>query len=471
MIYIDLYSKKPKYEQIYEQIKAEIDSGVRRVGDVLEGSRTLARTLQVSRNTVDAAYGQLVAEGYITNCRGIGFIVEAIPQSLGNQKKHRMYQEKKTIQSEEKSTVYDLTNGNHTRDLFPVKLWKRCMWECLLRAEADEYFATMCEGQGILALRSCLKEYLAKIRGLSCEEEQIVITCGLQQSLDLVCKILPSERRSVYVEEPGYNKAVAVLKNNDRNVNTIRVDKKGLVTGELELNSDVCAIYTTPSNQFPTGSILPIGRRYELLEWARKNDSYIIEDDYDSELRYYAKPIPSLQSIDEEERVIYMGTFSKALSPALRMAYVVLPKPMLKKYRERFADYNCTVSVINQYVVAELFKTGQYERHVRRMGQIYRKRLEEFKRCFSDWGNKIKIHENGSGQYFLMEFSGRYTQERLIELAGEQGVKVYPVMQFWHDRAECPDNMIFVGFSKIAIKDIEDCVKRLKYAWRTILEE
>lgn len=469
MICIDLYSEKPKYEQIYEQIKTEIDTGARRAGDVLEGSRTLACTLQVSRNTVDAAYGQLAAEGYIVNRRGIGFVVEVLPKSFCNSKKQKECGTVKPVQEEQTTIRYDLTNGSHTRDLFPVKLWKRCMSECLMRADMDEYFATMCEGQGVLALRSCLKEYLAKIRGLNCEEDQIVITCGLQQSLDCVCKLLESGRRSVYMEEPGYNKAAAVLKNNARKVITIKVDEKGIVTRDLKCNRDVCAIYTTPSNQFPTGSILPISRRYELLEWARENDSYVIEDDYDSELRYYAKPIPSLQSIDEDGRVIYMGTFSKALSPALRMAYMVLPKPLLKKYKEQFADYNCMVSVINQHVVAELFKTGQYERHVRRMGQIYRKRLEEFKRCFSDFGNKIKIHENGSGQYFLLEFPGKYTQERMIALAKEQGVRVYSVMQFWHDRAECPNNMIFIGFSKIAIKDIEDCVKRLKCAWNEIL--
>ncbi len=267
------------------------------------------------------------------------------------------------------------------------------------------------------------------------------------------------------MEEPGYHKATAVFQNNGFAIQTVPIDENGIIVSKLPTMSENYAIYSTPSHQFPTGVTMPIGRRFELLEWANSHNSYVLEDDFDSELRYYAKPIPSLQSIDTNNKVIYLGTFSKALSPTLRMGYMILPPQLLELYLNKFQDYNCTAPVLNQYVIARLIETGEYDRHIRRLNHVFRKRLECFFNEFSDVNGKIVISGNGSGQYFLLKFTSAPDQAQLISQALKYGVRVYPTMQFWQEKADCPPNTLFLGFSKIDVKDIPDCVQRLKMAW------
>jgi GntR family transcriptional regulator/MocR family aminotransferase len=470
MIYIAKESKEPLYMQIYSQLKEEILNGSIKEGEVLAGSRGLAKTLNISRNTVDNAYSQLLAEGYITPRKGIGYTVTKLPEIKLNQlPKPSSININCTPISQHKNrqeVLYDLTNSSHTSDLFPKSLWRRYTLECLERLESEAKISSLLDKQGELYLRRNLLSYLKRIRGVHCNENQIVITCGLQQSLEYICKLLPNNKATVLIEEPGYNKAITVFVNNGMKVQTVPVDGNGIAISKLPVLENACAVYSTPSHQFPTGVTLPIGRRYELLEWAEKNWVYIIEDDFDSEQRYYAKPIPSLQSIDRNDCVIYLGTFSKALSPSIRMGYMILPPQLLDVYFKKFATYNSTVPLLNQYVIGRLIETGQYDRHVRRLNNVFRKRLELFLLEFADVKEKVKLSGNGSGQYFLLEFSAKTSQNELIEKALQYGVRVYSTMQFWQEKADCPPNTLFLGFSKIDIKDIPDCVARLKKAWK-----
>lgn len=465
MIYLDRNNEKPLYMQIYTQIVKEIMDGTLKENQVLQGTRGLAKTLHVSRNTVDNAYSQLLAEGYIFARKGIGYVVMKVPELKVN----RQHPQRKSFiehnQINDNGIIYDLTNSSQTSDLFPKSLWKRYTLECLEDLENQKKLSSGLEKQGELYLRQNLLSYLKRIRGVHCDESQIIITAGIQQSLEYICKLLYKDKGTVLIEEPGFNKAVAVFHNNKVAVKTVPVDNNGLVVSELPVLEDMYAVYTTPSHQFPTGVTLPIGRRYELLKWAKENHVYIIEDDFDSEQRYYAKPIPSLQSIDHDNSVIYLGTFSKALSPSIRMGYMILPPQLLDIYLKTFENYNCTVPLLNQYVIGKLIETGQYDRHIRRLNNIFRKRLELFLKEFSDVKEKIKLSSNGTGQYFLVEFSKMTNQHELITKALEQGVRVYSTMQFWQDKAECPPNTLFLGFSKIALEDIPDCVSRLKRAW------
>lgn len=468
MVFIDRNSKEPLYMQIYLQIKKEILDGSRKEGEVLEGTRGLAKTLHVSRNTVDCAYSQLLAEGYIASKKGIGYYVMKVPQiKVGNRKiPNRLSIGKKPAELAAKHQVsYDLTNSSYTSDLFPKRLWRRYTLECLDRLDQEARISSYQDKQGELYLRKNLLSYLKRIRGVCCDESQIIITCGIQQSLEYICKLLSCNKATILMEEPGFDKAVSVFANNGIGVQTVPVDKKGIVVSKLPPIDHVSAIYSTPSHQFPTGATLSIGRRYELLEWAKERNIYIIEDDFDSELRYYHKPIPSLQSIDSDNRVIYLGTFSKTLSPSIRMGYMILPPQLLEIYNDLFRTYNASVPLLNQYVIGRLIETGDYERHIRRLNNVFRKRLELFLAEFSEVKDKIDISGNGSGQYFLLKFSEKVKQEELIERALEQGVRVYSTMRFWQDKAACPPNTLFLGFSKIKLEDIPDCVARLKKAW------
>lgn len=471
MITLNRQSSDPLYMQIYTQIKNEILNGTLKEGQVLTGSRGLAGILGISRNTVDGAYSQLVAEGYVTPRKGVGCIVMKVPEltvSRKRLKKDATIPPAPTIKKES-SVIYDLTNSSHTSDLFPKRLWKRYTVECLDRLEKETKISSYQDKQGELYLRKNLLAYLERIRGVHCDENQMIITSGIQQSLDHSCKLLSPTQMTVLMEEPGFHKALAVFHNNGISVQTVSVDESGLVVSKLPQSSNVCAVYATPSHQFPTGATLSVSRRYELLEWAHKNNAFILEDDFDSELRYYSKPIPSLQSIDRSDCVIYLGTFSKTLSPSIRMGYMILPPQLLKGYLEKFEEYNSTVPLLNQYVVARLIETGQYDRHVRRLNHIFRKRLECFLAELADVRDKVEISSNGTGQYFLLRFSQNVEQKKLIEKALEHGVRVYSTMQFWQEKAACPPGMLFLGFSKIALEDIPDCVKRLKDAWKAWL--
>lgn len=430
MIYLDRNKREPLYMQIYSEIVKEIMMGTLKENQVLQGSRGLAKTLNVSRNTVDNAYNQLLAEGYVTTQKGIGCVVMRIPELSETRHKQTVHVSAQKHRDDQ-DVLYDLTNSSHTNNLFPKSMWKRCTLECLDYLESEEKLSLGQDRQGEPYLRRQLLSYLERIRGVNCNENQIIITAGLQQSLEYICKLLSAEDGTILMEEPGFNKASAVFANNKMSVKTVPVDGSGLVVSQLPENKKICAVYTTPSHQFPTGVTLPIGRRYELLQWAAQNHAYIIEDDFDSEQRYYAKPIPSLQSIDESQRVIYLGTFSKGLSPSIRMGYMILPPGLLKIYDERFQNYNSTVPLLNQYVIGRLIETGQYDRHIRRLNHIFRKRMELFLSGFTDVQEKIRLTGNRTGQYFLLEFSENIRQQELIESALQQGVRVYPTMQFW----------------------------------------
>jgi GntR family transcriptional regulator / MocR family aminotransferase len=468
MISLDRNSRVSLYIQIYTGLKIEIVQGILKENEILPGSRSFAALLHVSRNTVETAYSQLTDEGYIQPDRGVGCRVLKVPvlPADGRPLSVPCSYSPASVVKEPAAVLYDLTNSSHSNDLFPRHIWKKYTLESLERLHAESKLSLQLDHQGEFFLRHNLRLYLERIRGVSCTEGQIVITCGLQQSLDFLCKILKNGRRTIIMEDPGYNKAAAVFAANELLLDRVPVDENGLVVSALPVNSDICALYCTPSHQFPTGVILPAGRRVELLSWARSANAYILEDDYDSEQRYYARPIPSLQSMDSDQRVIYLGTFSKALSPSIRMAYMILPPSLAAAWQQRFLNYNSTVPLLNQYVIGRLIETGEYDRHIRRLNGIFRKRLECFMTGFADIQHAVKISGNGSGQYFLLKFAADVLQSVLIARALDAGVKVYSTMQFWQDKADCPPDTLFLGFSKIDHALIPDCVKRLKSAWR-----
>lgn len=480
MISINKASSGPLYLQIYNQLRQDIASGALTEGAVLTGSRMLATMLGVSRNTVDNAYGQLMAEGYITPRKGVGFEVLHVPclgaetpctKKTGTtctqhpQPENPESGSARIPQPQSDPVVYDLTNSSHTVDLFPKGLWKKYTLECLEMLEREEKISALQAMQGEPYLRRHLLAYLKRIRGVHCTEDQIIITCGLQQSLEYICKMAARHGQTILMEDPGYNKAAAVFRSNHITVQTVPVDENGLTVSSLPSQSGAFALYATPSHQFPTGVTLPIGRRHALLAWAQRNSVYILEDDFDSELRYYSKPIPSLQSIDTANRVIYLGTFSKGISPSIRMGYMILPPQLAMVFREMFVEYNSTVPVLNQYIIGRLLETGQYDRHIRRLGLVFKNRLALFIKELAGLGAGVRITGNGTGQYFLLRFSEGTDQQKLIAQALAHGVRVYPTMQFWQEKAECPPHTLFLGFGKIRLEDIPDCVARLKAAW------
>ncbi|MDF1493166.1 MocR-like pyridoxine biosynthesis transcription factor PdxR [Caproiciproducens sp. CPB-2] len=464
MIYLEKESKLPLYEQIYQQMKRDIESGTVKAGTLLPGIRTLSQTLGVARNTVDKAYTQLAVEGYISSRKGSGFAVNSNKSIFVSKSGCGCFPPSQIAAPEHlrktETIKYDFQYGNFPPDCFPSAAWKKAISKALSSFGMTQYH----EKQGNLSLRRELRSYLNQSRGVVCEEDQIVVGCGLHSSLDILCKLF-ADRKKIAMEEPGYNGAREVFQNNGFSLFPISVGAAGIDPASLK-DADVCAAYVTPSHQFPMGSVLSVGRRKELLKWARDHGAFLIEDDYDSEYRYDANPVPSLQSLDQDDRVAYIGTFSKSFSPALRVNYMVLPKRLLPQYLRLFSSYSSPASWLTQEALARYVASGEYTRNVRRMCAAYRKRHDVLTQEISrQFGERVVIHGRGAGLHLILEFPKGADSSRLIQRAEEAGVHVYPVQPFWFHPENCPENLVFVGYSLLDEQSIREGIRALRQAW------
>ncbi|WP_099203356.1 PLP-dependent aminotransferase family protein [Miniphocaeibacter massiliensis] len=460
MIYIDKSLKEHIYLQIYNQILKDILEGKLSSGTKLKGSRTLAEELGVSRNTVNSSYNQLEAEGYIESEKGKGFIVLEIPKLENYKLKKEIKKEDKFKNRNNKFKDKILFDLHFSNNIFPSVKWKKYSIEAI--NNYDIIFKER-DFKGSEFLRGQIKNHIYETRGVECDSEQIVITNGLQHSLELISDLIFDKNDLIYIEDPCYHSAYSVLEEKV-NIKRIPIDNDGIKIHEIE-NNKVKAIYTTPSHQFPTGIVMSIKRRYELLNWANENEVYIIEDDYDSEFTYYNKPIPSLQSIDNAGRVIYLGTFSKSISTAIRMGYFVIPKNLLEKYRNKKESYGCRVSLLDQYTVARFIESGDYKRHIRRLCSSFKKNHSAFVRGLKSMKDTIKIHTSGAGLWILIEIIKDISLEELVRRARNEGVIVYGPENNWNQTNE-NNKFVLLGLSHIKHKDIEICIEKLKKAWK-----
>ncbi|MBU5591686.1 PLP-dependent aminotransferase family protein [Clostridium sp. MSJ-4] len=471
MIYIQENSNDPMYLQIYRQIKDDIEQENIVHGERLPGIRTLAQTLGIGRNTVSQAYTQLAVEGYIQARHGSGFFV--LDASNKVMERNYVLQDTNSLSVERSElkqpvSLYDFQYGGLTYEQFPFKLWRKYTSQILLSPQKD-VVNQYPDKQGDLLLRQEIKKYLHRSRGMVCCEEQIIIGSGLHYSLDILCKILRKENNTIAMEEPGYNGARDVFINNNYNLYPIPANKDGLILSSIH-GSGACAAYVTPSHQFPYGTVMPIFQRKELLNWAIDSDAYVIEDDYDSELRYDANPVPALHSLDTEDRTIYIGTFSKSLSPSLRVNYMVLPVQLLARYYSMFHSYNSPASWLTQRVLGAYMRDGNYEIHVRKMCLTYKRRHDVFvQEATKIFGRKVILHGRGAGLHFILEFPDGKEEEWLIKQAEKVGVKVYSMIPFWNHRNDCPRNIIFAGYSLLSEQQIREGIALLKSAWFSAL--
>ena len=340
------------------------------------------------------------------------------------------------------------------------------MKECLIDDNKELFLSG--SHQGDMELRKAVQNYLHQSRGVRCKASQIIIGAGSDYMLLLLSRILQEGQR-VAMENPAYKQAYTIFDSVGYPITPISLDEQGIRMDLLE-QSDANLVYVTPSHHFPLGMVMSVNRKQKLLSWASKQDNrYIIEDDYDSEFRYFGKPIPALQSQDPFGKVIYIGTLSKAIAPAIRMSYMVLPEPLLEQYYKVAGFYFSTVSRIDQQVIGQFFLQGHFERHLNRMRKIYKMKHDILLQELKESGLPIRIAGESAGLHLLLEFDGKTAdaakkERQLVDLAKQEGIKVYALADYYIEEEERIPT-ILLGFARLKEEQIIDGVKALKEAW------
>ncbi|WP_186564360.1 PLP-dependent aminotransferase family protein [Lawsonibacter celer] len=461
---LDHSSKQPLYEQIYHHIRGEMEAGRLRAGERLPSKRALAAHLKVGVITVEGAYSQLLAEGYLRSEPKRGFFVqplEALPTSPPACR---------PIPSAAELAVsppfqYDFSTSRVDTGLFPFATWAKLMREVLSAREAALLSST--HPQGSPELRRAIAEHLYRFRGIQADSEQVVVGAGSEYLIGLLVQLLGREG-GYGVENPGYTKPARIFASNGAQVVPLPLDGQGLRVDALEA-APVRVAHVTPAHHFPMGIIMPVTRRKALLAWAMEcRERYIIEDDYDSEYRFSGRPIPALQSLDGGERVIYLNTFAKSLAPSLRISYMVLPPHLLERYRRELRFYSSTVPAFEQYALALFMERGHFERHLSRTRIRYKARREALLAAAKETGLlKVGAFSGGdAGLHLLLRLHDCRSEAELAALAAKAGVGVAPLDGcYLTPPPPNQDPCLILGYTRTPPEAMEPALRRLKSVW------
>ena len=454
-------SKKPLYEQIYSHIRAEIRNGSLKAGERLPSTRVLAEHLKVSRSTTQMAYDQLLAEGYMEArpCRGyfvshLEELVETGATGTG---------EMETTVEPNAGWRVDFSPRGIDLDSFPYHVWRKLSRNTLVDDNKEMFHSG--NHQGEPGFREAIRSYLHSARGVNCSPEQIIVGAGSEYLLMLLSQILEG-RHVIAMENPTYKQAYRVFQSLGYEVCPVEMDANGMEP-ELLAECGANVAYVMPSHQFPTGIVMPVGRRQELLKWAQEAlDRYIIEDDYDSEFRYRGKPIPALQGMDRNGRVIYLGTFSKCIAPAIRVSYLVLPPSLLVRYRSQTSFYASTVSRIDQNILYQFLSGGHFERHLNRMRAIYKTKHDLLLEQVEPLRKQFEIRGEHAGLHILLTSRNGVPEEALIRKAAEVGVRVYGLNSYFiHPEHNHRPSTVVLGYASLSEEQIVDGIHLLKTCW------
>ncbi|WP_026396099.1 PLP-dependent aminotransferase family protein [Acetobacterium malicum] len=449
------------YVEIYEFVKQEITAGNLKYGEKLPSKRSLASHLAVSVNTVDAAYGQLVAEGYLEAIPKRGYFVCQIDTYLLKQKDRTP---PPIIKTEKAAAIsIDFSPNAIDQRIFPYEAFRK-----IFKSTFNEYDSSLLNKpdiQGEMELRKALVDLLYRSRGVRCTEEQIIIGSGTDHLLQIL-GLLWGRNKSVVLENPVYLKAYNIFEKMGNPVISVDIDEKGIQIEPMQAYSNV-AVYVTPSHQFPLGMSMPIDRRIRLLNFANQEaGNYIIEDDYDSEFRYNEKPLPSLQSIDNNGKVIYIGTFSKSIAPSFRISYMVLPEALLRAYRETADAISSPVSSLEQKMIGAFIASGIFEKHVNKMRKIYKAKRIVLMNALKQWGRRVKITGENAGHHLLVQLDNGLTEEAMYRRALALGIRVYPVSPYFiHGLPDNYKSMVLLGYGSLTDEQIYTGIGILKEAW------
>lgn len=456
--------KTPLYIQIYNYIKDEILSGSIPSESKLPSIRSLAKDLKLSKNTIEAAYEQLIAEGYVKSRNRSGLYVSKIENGLtGLRNNHHRLLKDNLNKSKNCPIRYDFSSGQIDLDSFPYTQFRRILASCVDVCSRE--LLLYGDRKGDYGLRYEIAKYIHHSRGVICSPEQIIISSGTQQSLTLLSHILSNLYLCIALEEPGYLGAKATFEYFNFNVIPIALQPDGINIKSLK-ESSAKIVYVTPSHQYPYGMVMPISKRLELLQWAKEQNGFILEDDYDGEFRYKGKPIPSLQGLDDADRVVYLGSFSKSLMPSMRISYIVLPEILLHIYETKYKIYEQPVPRLIQKSLEIFMKEGLWEKHLRKSRVLYKKKQEILiNSIIEHFGSRVTIIGEDSGLHVLIKINTKMKELELIERAKIAGIKLTSISVNWINPIKDDLPVIFIGFAGIKAELICEGIRTLKECW------
>lgn len=446
------------YEHLYKLIKDDIIHKRISAGEKLPSKREFAKNLGVSIITVETAYSQLMSEGYIYSVDRKGFFAAKIDDRFLEDNPGSGIVD--DIMEEQQEFYADFVKNTVPVENFPFSTWMKLLRE--ITADTDsKMLLGMSNASGAVELREAIVNHLYRFRGMDVKPEQIIVGAGTEYLYGLLVQLLG--RDMVFgIENPGYPRIAKIYESNDVKIKYIDMDNEGAMPESLN-RADVDVLHISPSHHYPTGIVMPIGRRYELLGWAAKSRKrYIIEDDYDCEFRLYGKPVPALQSVDRMDKVIYINTFSKSLAPTFRISYMVLPMPLVKRYYEKLGFYSCTVSSFEQHTLARFITGGYFERHINRMRNYYRTQRDKIIEAIknSRAADYIEIHNADEGLHFVMDIKKDISDSELKKVAEKKGINIACLSDYYYN-GKCDRHAIVLSYSGISEERLDTALKRL----------
>ena len=442
----------PLYEALYRCIRADILSGKLTAGDKLPSKRALAAHLEISLITVETAYSQLAAEGYIVPREKVGYFVESV-STIPAATEHPSQPEEMPAED-----LLDLTANVPAQ--FPFSVWSRLQRQVLL--DHGHQLLDSIPHQGCRELRQAIAHHLAGFRGMQADPENIIIGAGTDFLYNLLLQLLGQDK--IYgLEEPGYSKIRRIYHAAGARTVSIPMDSQGILPPSRE---EAQVLHISPCHHFPTGIITTQKRRRELLQWAEGADRWIIEDDYDSEFRFDAHPMAAMYSPEEHGRVIYMNSFSKSLAPSIRIGYMVLPPALMRRFRQELGFYSCTVSGFDQYTLARFLDHGHFEQHINRMRKFYRTRRNRLLSILEEcpWADRLTIEEADAGLHFLVCVDTQLSDRALEAYCANLGLRVQCLSDFYHgDVPQEGLHRIVVNYSGLRDADLEQ-LKHILYS-------
>jgi GntR family transcriptional regulator/MocR family aminotransferase len=466
-------SKKggPLFRQVYVGLRQAILSGSFPAGDRLPSTRDLAEQLGISRTVVLLAYDQLLAEGFVVGRGGSGTYVSGSLNSSGPKRPEKSAKLPLSrfglaaadaagaidFPSRQSTPLrYDFVYGRTDMAVFPFETWRRVLLRHARKAPVREL--DYGPAVGSLVLREAICAHLRRSRAVVCDPSEVIVVNGSQQALDLVVRVLVERGDRVAIEDPQYPGTREVLRAAGAQLRPVPVDRDGLNPAKLPEHASL--VFVTPSHQFPTGAILPLARRFALLEWARRKNAVIVEDDYDGEFHYEGRPLESLQGLDTEGRVVYLGTFSRTVFPALRIGYLIVPKSLAAAFTAAKWLSDLHSAILEQQSLAEFITAGMYERHLRRLRRRNTARREALLHAIHRYlGERVEVTGDGSGAHVVLWPRKRVSENTIIAQAASRGVGIYGISGFFLTRPSRTGLML--GYSRMKEEEIREGIRRL----------